>query len=268
MNNINKIEINKIYNEDNINTLNRMKDDFLDLTVTSPPYNIDLGNNKYNKSPYDLYKDNKEHKEYILWLKSIFMLVYTKTKKGGRCIINIGDGQNGKVPTHSDVIQMMVDIGWIPMTIIIWDKNNVSNRTAWGSFMSPSSPSFPTPFEYILCFAKEERRLQWTGKTDLTRDEFISWSLAKWNFTGENLRKIGHPAAFPVELPLRCVKMFSWVDSIVYDPFMGSGSTAIACIKTNRKYIGSEISSDYVSLAEKRIRKELEDFNEKHKINL
>lgn len=251
------MELNRIYHESNIETLNRMSDNYLDLTVTSPPYNVDLGNNKYNKNAYDLYNDNKEHKEYIEWLKNIFELIYQKTKKGGRCVINIGDGQNGRVPTHSDIIQMMTQIGWIPMVTIIWDKNNVSSRTAWGSFQSPSCPSFPTPFEYILGFAKEERKLQWKGETDLTKEEFVSWSLAKWSFTGENLKRVGHPAAFPLELPIRCIKLFSWKDSIVYDPFMGSGTTAIACLRTSRNYIGSEISEEYVQLSEKRIEKDI-----------
>ena len=251
------INLNTIYNEDNIITLNRMDDNFLDLTVTSPPYNVNLGKNKYNKNPYDLYIDNKDHKEYIEWLKKTFQLVYQKTKSGGRCVINIGDGKNGSVPTHSDIIQMMVNIKWIPMGIILWDKNNVSNRTSWGSFKSPSSPSFPTPFEYILIFAKESKKLQWNGKTDLTKEEFINWAFSKWSFNGENLKKVGHPAAFPIELPLRIIKMLSWVNSIVYDPYIGSGTTAIACVKTNRYFIGSEISKEYVKLSYERIKNEV-----------
>jgi len=247
------LEINKIYNENCLETLEKISDEFIDITITSPPYNVDLGNNKYNKNPYDLYNDNKEHKEYIDWIKIIFQKIYKKTKDGGRCIINIGSGHNGRVPTHSDIIQLMASIGWIPLVTIIWDKNNVSSRTAWGSFASPSCPSFPTPFEYILGFAKSDRKLQTKGETDLTKEEFINWSLAKWTFTGENLKRIGHPAAFPIELPIRCLKMFSWVDSVVYDPFMGSGTTAIACIKADRNYIGSEISEEYCTIAQKRI---------------
>jgi site-specific DNA-methyltransferase (adenine-specific) len=257
------LELNKIYNEDNISTLNRMEDNYLDLTITSPPYNVDLGNNKYNKNPYDLYNDNKEHKEYIEWLKTIFTLVYQKTKSGGRCIINIGDGQNGRVPTHSDIIQMMVQIGWIPLTIIVWDKNNVSNRTAWGSFMSPSSPSFPRTFEYVLAFSKEERKLQTKGETDLTKEEFIAWSLGKWSFTGESSKRIGHPAAFPIELPTRCMKLFSWINSIIYDPFMGSGTTAVSAIKNRRNYLGSEISAEYCDVANKRIAKYITELESK-----
>lgn len=245
--------LNKIYNENCLQTLGRMEDNTLDLTVTSPPYNVDLGNNKYNQSPYDLYNDNKDHKEYMGWLKEIFDTIYTKTKVGGRCVINVGDGKNGSVPTHSDIIQMMVSRGWVPMTTIIWHKQNIGARTAWGSFCSPSSPSFPTPFEYIMAFAKNTKKLQYKGETDITKEEFISWSLALWEFSGERCKKVGHPAAYPITLPLRCMKLFSWKDAVVYDPFMGSGSTAIACKMTGRNFIGSEISAEYVALANKRL---------------
>ena len=249
------MDLNTIYNENCLDTMKRMPDNFLDLTVTSPPYNVDLGNNKYNKSGYDLYSDNKPHKEYLEWLRQVFTMLFSKTKKGGRCVINIGDKQNGRVTTHSDIIQIMQSIGWVSMGVIIWDKQNTGNRTSWGSFNSPSSPSFPCPFEYILCFAKEDIKLQYKGDTDLTKDEFIKWSLASWNFPTEKLKKVGHPAAFPIDLPLRCIKMLSWINSIIYDPFMGSGTTALACATNNRNYIGSEISAEYCEIIQKRLSK-------------
>jgi len=254
------IDLNTIYNEDCLNTIAKMDNDFLDLTVTSPPYNVDLGNNKFNKNPYDLYIDNKDHQDYINWLKEIFYNIYLKTKSSGRICINIGDGKNGGVPSHSDVIQLMKDLKWIPITTIIWDKNNVSNRTAWGSFMSPSCPSFPTPFEYLLVFAKDNKKLQYKGETDLIKDDFVKWSLAKWSFTGESLKKIGHPAPFPLELPIRCIKMFSWINSIIYDPFSGSGTTALACKLNNRNFIGSEISQEYYNLSLNRLNSQNELF--------
>jgi site-specific DNA-methyltransferase (adenine-specific) len=244
---------NTIFNEDNLITLNRMSNDYLDLTITSPPYNVDLGNNKYNKYSYDVYNDNKEHHEYIDWLMERFDLIYRKTTKGGRCVINIGDPQNGKVPAHSDVLQRMVKTGWIPMAHIIWDKSQISNRTSWGSFKSPSAPSFPLPFEYIMVFAKESTKLVRKGETDLTGEEFIKWSLAKWTMATAKLQEIGHPAAFPLELPVRCIKMLSWVGAVVYDPFMGSGTTAIAAKALKRKYIGSEISKNYYALSLERL---------------
>lgn len=238
--------INTIFNEDCLQTLDRMEDGYIDLTITSPPYNVDL--------KYDQYCDKLEYESYICWLSEIFDKIYSKTKLGGRCVINIGDQKNGQIPLHSDVIQLMIKIGWLPFTIILWDKQNCKSRTAWGSYMLPSQPSFPRPFEYILVFAKEFLKLQNKGQTDLKRQEFIDWSLGIWRFNPET-KKIRHPAPFPIELPQRCMKMLSWIDSIVYDPFMGSGTTAIACKLNQRIYIGSEISKDYCDIANERIQK-------------
>lgn len=249
------VELNTIYNEDCIKTIGRMDNNLLDLVVTSPPYNVDLGNNKYHKNPYDIYIDNKDHHEYINWLANIFKALYPKIKSGGRLCVNIGDGKNGAVPTSSDLLQKCVDIGYIPMSHIIWNKFQVGPRTAWGSWKSPSSPSFPTPFEHMLVFCKDTNKLQWKGETDLLREEFIDWSLAMWKFAPETKQKqYGHNAMFPVELPVRCIKMFSWIGSVVYDPFMGAGTTAVACKLHNRNFIGSEISAAYCKTARERIR--------------
>ena len=131
----------------------------IDMVVTSPPYNVDLGKNKYNKNPYNLYNDNKQHQQYIAWLGNIFESLYSKIVVGGRVCINIGDGKNGAIPTSSDIIQFMKDFTYLPLTHIIWNKSQIGSRTAWGSFNSPSSPSFPTPFQHILVFCKESRKL-------------------------------------------------------------------------------------------------------------
>jgi len=247
--------INKIYNEKCEETIARMENNFLDLVVTSPPYNVDLGKNKYNKNSYDLYCDNKNHKDYIEWLGNIFLSLRPKLKDGGRIVINVGDSKNGAIPTSSDLIQYLSNMHYIPMAHIIWDKGQTSNRSAWGSYLSPSCPSFPTPFEHILIFANKNKKLQWKGETDLTKEEFVAWATALWKFKPEiKAKKIGHPAPFPLELPKRCIKMFSWVNSVVYDPFMGAGTTAIACKMLNRKYIGSEISEKYCKTAAERLK--------------
>ena len=249
------LELNKIYQGDCLEVLKTLPAESMDIVITSPPYNVDLGNNKYHKNPYDLYNDNKEHKDYISWLEKIFTDVYRILIKSGRVCINIGDGKNGAITTHSDIINFMIKIGYIPLTTIIWDKNQIGSRTAWGSFQSPSCPSFPTQFEYILVFCKESKKLLTKGETDLTKQEFINWSMALWKFAPEtNQKNIGHNAMFPIELPKRLLKMFSWVNSIVYDPFMGAGTTAIACKILNRNYIGSEISPQYCKIAEERIK--------------
>ena len=249
------IEIDHIYNIDCIKGVQLLADSSVDLVITSPPYNVDLGNNKYNKNSYDVYNDNKEHKEYIEWLENLFSLIYPKLKTGGRVVINVGDGKNGAVPTSSDITTFMCNrLNYIPLTHIIWNKNTVGNRASWGSFCSPSCPSFPTPFEHILVFCKESKKLQTKGVTDLTKDEFIEWSNSMWNISPEkNMRKIGHPAMFPEELVKRCLKMFSWCDAVVLDPSMGSGTTAKVAEQLNRHYVGFEISEEYCKIARERL---------------
>lgn len=234
-----------------------IEDSSIQLVLTSPPYNVDLGNNKYNKNPYDLYKDNKEHSEYLSWLRDIFYELYPKLCRGGRVVINVGDGKNGAVPTSSDIIQFMChDIGYLPLTHIIWNKNQVSNRAAWGSFCSPSSPSFPMTFEHILVFCKDSKKLYSNNTvSDLTKEEFIKYTNPLWTFSPEKKMKMfGHPAMFPEELAERCIKMFTYVGDKVLDPFNGAGTTTYVAHKLNRSYIGVDISPEYCKLAKERIK--------------
>ena len=111
--------MSKLICGDCLEVIPKLKNEIVDLVVTSPPYNVDLGNNKYNKNPYSLYKDNKEHKDYIAWLKSIFEAITPKLKKGGRVCINIGDGKNGQVPTSNDIFNFMIEMGYIQLAHII-----------------------------------------------------------------------------------------------------------------------------------------------------
>lgn len=235
--------------------VNIFYDNSIDLIVTSPPYNVNLGKNKFNKNGYDLYNDNKPHEEYITWLRKIFSLYYPKIREGGRVCLVIGDGKNGSIPTHSDVIQFMTkDLNFTPITSIIWNKKYTSNRAAFGSWLSPSCPSFPRTFEFILVFGKGSRKLQTTGKTDLTRDEFVSWTNSIWEILPETeMKRWHHPSMFPVEIPKRLIKMFSWRDALVVDPFGGVGTTALAAMQLGRRYVSIDISQDYCNTAESRI---------------
>lgn len=232
-----------------------LPDDFVDLVVTSFPYNVGL-------QGYDSYQDNKRHNLYIRWLKRVFKQMYPKLKEGGRLALVMGDGKNGKVPTHIDVSHFMAhDLGYLPMATIVWNKRNTSNRTAWGSFMSPSEPSLPTPFEYIMVYAKGSYRLQWEGETDLNKEEFINWSLSHWTLERQAYKKSNyiinnkiHPAPFPEDIPVRLMKLFSWTGSVIYDPFMGTGTTALAAQKNNRHFVGCDKSKRYCDLATKRLK--------------
>jgi site-specific DNA-methyltransferase (adenine-specific) len=185
-------------------------------------------------------------------MTEIFNVCYRVLTADGRMCINIGDGKNGSIPTHSDFIQICKGIGFKVMTIIVWNKNTTSRRTAWGSFMSASSPSFPRNFEYILVFSKSKKLLS-KGESTISKDDFIKWSNGMWTFNTEKISKVGHPAAFPIELPTRLLRMLTYKDAVVLDMFIGSGTTAIACIKEKRQYIGFEISQEYFDIANKRI---------------
>ena len=255
--------INAVTCGDSLDLVNELDDNSIDLVITSPPYNVDLGNNKYHKDPYDLYNDNKDHQDYINWLQILFGSIKEKLVTGGRVAINIGDGKNGAVPTHSDVIQFMTKkLGFIMMATIIWNKNQLSNRAAWGSYMSPSSPSFPTPFEYILIFAKDTKKK--TGdknRITVSKDEFIKNSLGLWVLKPElQQKKLGHGAMFPLEVPQRLIQMLSYQDDIVLDPFSGMGTTCVAARDLLRQYIGFEISADYCQRSRTRIKNGAERF--------
>jgi site-specific DNA-methyltransferase (adenine-specific) len=242
----------------------KLPDNSIDLVITSPPYNVDLGQNKYKKDAYDVYKDNKEHWEFIAWLKDVFGNLKPKMVKGGRICINIGDGKNGSVPTHSDITQFMCkELGYLIKTTIVWDKSQTGNRTAWGSWCSPANPSFPTPFEYVLVFCNEQQNKD--GKREditISSEEFVADSLALWKFTGETqMKKFGHPAMFPVKLPYKLIQMLSYIGDVVLDPFTGIGSTCVAAELLKRRWIGFELSENYVEEARKRLR-QLTDQNQ------
>jgi len=120
--------------------------------------------------------------------------------------------------------------------------------------MSARAPFVIAPVELIVVLYKKHwRKLKRNGKSDITRDEFIQWTNGLWTFKGESKKKIGHPAPFPIELPKRCIKLFSFVGDTVLDPFAGSGTTLIAASMLNRIGIGIEIETEYCNLAKSRI---------------
>jgi len=253
--------VNSIVNVSCLDGMRLLSNESVDLVVCSPPYNVSHKPIKSGKVLYNQYADNMEYKDYIGWLRSIFEVTYDKLKVGGRVCINIGDAGNGKVTTHSDIIQFMKDIGYMVMTTIIWEKNQVSSRTAWGSFQSPSSPAFPVSHEYIMVFVKESLKLSYKGVTDITKEEFIKWSIPLWSFPGETRQKKISilQAMYPKELPYRCIKLFSWMHnelgekSLIVDPFNGLGTTAKVAKTLGRNYIGFDINGDYVNISERRV---------------
>lgn len=227
---------------------------FVNIIITSPPYNVDLGNNKHKKDGYLSTNDNLPYEQYLKWMREVFTTCYKVLTEDGRICINIGDGKNGAITTHSDFIQILKDIGFIPLSTIIWNKNTMSNRTAWGSYLSASSPSFPRGFEYILIFGKT-KKLNNRGESTITKDEFINYSNGLWVFSPEKKQKdFGHPAMFPVELPNRLIKMLTYKGATILDIFSGTGTTGVAAVSNERNYIGIEKEIKYQQIALQRIK--------------
>ena len=233
----------KLINGDCLVEMRNIPDASVDMVITSPPYNVGVD--------YDGYNDNMDYNDYTSWLAMVFGEFYRILKKDGRACINIGDGKNGSVPTHSDIIQICMSIGFNIMTTIIWNKNTTSKRSAWGSFMSPSCPSFPRNFEYILVFSKSKKLIR-KGEPSITKKNFIDWSNGLWTFAPEKNIK-SHPAPFPIELPRRCIEMLTYKKDLILDPFMGSGTVGVACERLDRDFIGIEISKEYYEIAKYRI---------------
>jgi len=223
----------------------------IDLIVTSPPYNVDIQYNSHNDQlTYDDYRDFSRR-----WMKRCF----TWLKDDGRFCLNIPLDKNkgGQQSVGADLTTIAKKTCFSNHSTIVWNEGNISRRTAWGSWASASAPYVIAPVELIIVLYKITwKKTSGSGESDISRKEFVEWTNGLWTFNGERKKKTGHPAPFPVELPLRCMKLFSFVGDVVLDPFMGSGSTLVAASQCNRKCIGIEIDRGYCERAVARIKKE------------
>lgn len=249
------IELNKIYNESCIQTLNSMPDNFIDLTVTSPPYNVDI---KYNG-----YDDKISHLDYEKFCVELIRLLYEKTKRGGRFCLNIPnilfDYENNEYLSGMVFFtNIAAKCGWTYRENITWIKMKdeegeifAGGKTAWGSWLSASNPQFRSFTEHILVFHKETPKKEPVGESDILKEEFLKWTKNTWFIMPD--KSEFHPAIFPIDIPYRCIKIFSYLGDLVYEPFTGSGTTIDACRTLKRNYIGSELSKKYYELTNRRI---------------
>ncbi len=221
----------------------------VDLTVTSPPYNVGKA---YSGDEND---DALDYSEYLKFSKKWLSNTYYWTKKTGRLCLNVGldMSKDGKRPICSDLTRVAMSAGWKYHATIIWNEGNISRRTAWGSWKSASAPHVIAPVEVIIVLFKGEWKRSFKGENDITADEFKNWVLGVWEFNGESAKRVGHEAPFPRELPKRCIKLFSYIGDVVLDPFMGSGTTMIETLNNNRIAIGIEREPKYCELIEQRV---------------
>ncbi len=227
--------------------MEELPDNSVHLMVTSPPYNV----GKEYDADFTL-------KEYLEFLKRVWREVYRVMVPGGRVCINIANlGRKPYIPLHAFIAQDMADLGFLMRGEIIWNKAaSASPSTAWGSWRSAANPTLRDVHEYILIFSKGtfSRKNLVKRENTISKEEFLEFTKSVWTFAAEPARKVGHPAPFPVELPYRLIQLYTFAGEVVLDPFIGSGQTAIAALKTNRHYVGYEIEEEYVRLAEKRIK--------------
>ena len=225
---------------------NRLPPRSVHLMVTSPPYAVGKE-----------YDEDLSLPEYRKLLRGAWKETRRVLVPGGRVCINVANiGRKPYIPLHAYIIQDMERLGFLMRGEIIWDKgSSAGSSTAWGSWRSASNPTIRDQHEYILLFSKESyRRPKLDGRADtIGRDEFLGNTRSVWQMSAESARRVGHPAPFPVELPRRCIELYTYSDEVVYDPFMGSGTTGVAAVECGRRFAGYEIDPVYQAQAMQRI---------------
>ena len=244
------MELNKIYNMDCVEGMKLLPDNSIDLIVTSPPYNIGID--------YDAYTDDLKWEEYLKWCKEWLTECYRVLKDDGRiCInhyLNFQDRWEkvSRFPLY-DIQQIQNELGFNVHKLCLWDDNTRKKFTAWGSYLSASAPYINTPYEGILISYKNQWKKANKGESTVDKELFMEGVSGIWKL-GTTRGKT--KCCFPEKLPEMCIRMFTYKDDIVLDPFSGSGTTAKVAKQLERNYIGFEISKNYCDIAEKRIMEE------------
>lgn len=248
---------NIIYNENCLEGMKRIPNNFVDLTVTSPPYNFDV--------KYDTYKDNLSIEEYKKNVQALCNELYRVTKVGGRICINIPlvtkDYISGERICLDQLYQNCLDLSGLSFREkIIWNKKGVSKRNAWGSYMLPSCPWIVYPTEIILVYCKKNMKIQVNRElATITKDEFIKSAYNIWWIEKDGSSNEKHPAVMARDVARRLINFYSYKDAIVLDPYLGVGTTCIVAHELQRRYIGFEISEKYFCIAKKELNIEQDD---------
>ena len=227
-------------------------DDQFNLIITSPPYNVGMA--------YDNSNDAGDYDTYLEFSRRWLGNCYSWAAEHGRLCMNIPLDKNngGKQAVTADLTNIAREQGWKYHTTIIWNEGTISRRTAWGSWCRPSAPHVIAPVETIVVLYKGEWNRPHLGDDRVTiePDEFKDWTLGLWEFNGASAKAVGHPAPFPIELPKRFIRLYSYKGDKVLDPFAGSGTTLIAALRDHREAFGIELSAEYRTAALRRINKE------------
>jgi site-specific DNA-methyltransferase (adenine-specific) len=221
-----------------------LPDNSVDLAFTSPPYNVGKD-----------YEDDISLEAYLAMIKNVAKEVYRVLTPGGRYVVNVANlGRKPYIPMHAYFYQVHTAVKFLPMGEIIWQKAEGANGScAWGSWMSAQAPRLRDLHEYLLVFAKGDYRRPDKGVSDITKEEFMEATLSVWHIPAESAKRVGHPAPFSIPLAARVIRLYSYVQDVVLDPFVGSGTTCVAAKMLGRHYAGFDVNPDYILLANTRL---------------
>jgi len=227
--------------------LDRLPASSVHLAVTSPPYNVGIR--------YKGYADDRSYEEYRRWLGGIGRSLFRVLVPGGRFALNVAPTSIKNFrPIHHDLARELQSAGYILRTEIIWYKQTMGRRTAWGSWRSPANPHVIPSWEYVLVFSKESWRLPGDkAMIDISSKEFQTISDGFWAIPPERNRR-GHPAPFPWELIERLVRFYTYRGNTVLDMFGGTGTVAAVARANGRHFISIDSSAEYCQLALDRVR--------------
>ena len=240
---------NKIVCADAEEFLKKLPGNCVDLIFTSPPYNFGL--------EYENHKDGTKWEAYFDKLFRIFKECIRILKYGGRIVVNVQPLFSDYIPIHHIISDFFMKNKMIWRGEILWDKHNYNAKyTAWGSWKSPSNPYLKYTWEFLEVFSKGDLKHGGDNKNaDITGDEFKKWVYAKWDIAPErNMKEFQHPAMFPEELAKRVIKLFSFENDVVLDPFNGVGTTTKVAKELNRRFLGIDISEEYTKKANERLK--------------
>jgi DNA modification methylase len=242
--------------------MNAVDDCCVALVVTSPPY---FAGKEYEAALGEGHVPGS-YLEYLAMLRDVFAECRRVLEPGGRLAVNVAN--LGRKPYRSlagDVVQILQDdLTLLLRGEIIWQKaRGATGSIAVGSYLSAANPVLRDVTERVVVASKgrfdravsraERERRGLPFENTISKEEFFASTLDVWEIPPEHARRVGHPAPFPVALPERLIQLYTYRGDVVLDPFLGSGSTAVAAIRTERRYVGYDTDPAYVALAEARI---------------
>ena len=219
-------------------------DDCVALMVTSPPYNVGKD-----------YDEDLTLGEYLDLLARVLTETVRVLEPGGRVAVNVANlGRKPYLPLNHHVAGLLQDLGLLLRGEIIWQKaKGAGGSCAWGSWRSAKNPTLRDVHEYVIVASKGAYRRSRIGRDTITKEEFLEASTSIWSIKPASAKRLGHPAPFPVELPRRLIEFYSFEGDLVLDPFMGSGSTAVAAVESERHYVGYDNDPAYLEIARARV---------------